>query len=331
MLLPPPDPHQPLAQPSLDQRAARRWAKLLMMQEQAPWLHEEVGQRLQERIDLVQLPAIDAWANWHFPSGGQQLQQSLAARWPSATCYAPTGQTTTAPHAIISGASQADLTVENRKNTLKNQGKQWLQQLWPGKKASAHTSHLPAPQAFAPAPQSVQVLVANMLLHGSPNATQLMQAWHQSLATGGVLFFSCLGPDTLKPLQQIYTRMGWPAPVQRLVDMHDWGDALVTTGFATPVMEVEQLTLTYSSPQALLTELRELGRNLNPKRFAALRGRTWLAQLQAELAAMRSSDGRIHLPIEIIYGHAFKPAMTHTASGESVVSLEQLRKNLAGK
>ena len=69
----------------------------------------------------------------------------------------------------------------------------------------------------------------------------------------------------------------------------------------------------------------------NPKRFAALRGRTWLAQLQAELAAMRSSDGRIHLPIEIIYGHAFKPAMTHTASGESVVSLEQLRKNLAGK
>ncbi len=187
MLLPPPDPHQPLAQPSLDQRAARRWAKLLMMQEQAPWLHEEVGQRLQERIDLVQLPAIDAWANWHFPSGGQQLQQSLAARWPSATCYAPTGQTTTATQAIISGAAQADLTAENRKNTLKNQGKQWLQQLWPGKKASAHTSHLPAPQAFAPAPQSVQVLVANMLLHGSPNATQLMQAWHQSLATYFVL------------------------------------------------------------------------------------------------------------------------------------------------
>ena len=111
MLLPPPDPHQPLAQPSLDQRAARRWAKLLMMQEQAPWLHEEVGQRLQERIDLVQLPAIDAWANWHFPSGGQQLQQSLAARWPSATCYAPTGQTTTSPQAIISGAAQADLTA----------------------------------------------------------------------------------------------------------------------------------------------------------------------------------------------------------------------------
>jgi malonyl-CoA O-methyltransferase len=157
-----------------------------------------------------------------------------------------------------------------------------------------------------------------------------MQSWHDSLATGGVLFFSCLGPDTLKPLQQIYARMGWPAPLQRLVDMHDWGDALVTTGFATPVMEVEHLTLTYSSPLALLAELRLLGRNLNPHRFAALRGRAWLAQLQTELETLRAADGRIHLPIEVIYGHAFKPEAQRTAQGENIVSLEQLRKNMRG-
>ena len=331
MKLPPPDPNQPLPQPSLDHVAALRWAKIAGTQTQAPWLYEEIGQRLQERIDLVQLPAIAAWANWHYPSGGQQLQQSLAARWPSATCYAPTAQAAAASQTIISGAAQAGLALKNPENTLKNQGRQWLQRLWQSQHASAHPKQTPALRPFAPAPQSVQVLVANMLLHCSPNAQQLMRAWHQSLATDGVLFFSCLGPDTLLPLQRLYTRLGWPAPLQRLVDMHDWGDALVTTGFATPVMEVERLTLTYSSPQALLAELRELGRNLHPQRFSGLRGRTWLAQLHVELDTMRSADGRIHLPIEIIYGHAFKADPSHTAQGENIVSLAQLRKNLLGK
>lgn len=325
MKMPQPEqPKPPLPQPSLDHLAAVRWAKIASTHTTAPWLYEEIGQRLQERIDLVQLPAIDAWANWHYPSGGQDLQQALAMRWAPALCYAPTSPTTEADQTIISGAAQAVFTPENTENTLKNKGKKWLQQLFQDKKA-------PALHPFAPAPQSVQVLVANMLLHCSPNAQQLMQAWHQSLVTGGVLFFSCLGPDTLLPLQRLYARLGWPAPLQRLVDMHDWGDALIATGFATPVMEVERLTLTYSSAAALLTELRQLGRNLNPSRFAALRGRAWLAQLHAELNAMRSADGRIHLPIEIVYGHAFKPEAKHTTQGENIVSLDQLRKNLLGK
>lgn len=324
MRLPPPDPDQALPQPSVDHAAALRWAKIASTQKHAPWLHEEVGQRLQERIDLVQLPAVNAWANWHYPCGGQVLHQALATRWAPAMCYAPTVDATASENTMISGATQADSASENSKNTLKNQGKKWLQQLFQNKQT-------PALHPFAPAPQSVQVLVANMLLHGSPNAQQLMQAWHQSLATGGVLFFSCLGPDTLLPLQRLYARLGWPAPLQRLVDMHDWGDALVTTGFTTPVMEVERLTLTYSSAAAVLAELRQIGRNLNPGRFAALRGRAWLAQLHAELNAMRSADGRIHLPIEIIYGHAFKPEARQTAQGENIVSLEQLRRNMVGK
>ena len=324
MKLSPSELERPLAQPSLDAHAALRWIKAAGAQAQAPWLHEEIGQRLMERIDLVQLPAVAAWANWHYPHGGQQLQGLLSARWPGAVCYAPSGAAAEAQDALILGAIQADLTAKNAKNTLKVQGKQWLQQFWSGKKAPA------LPITLAPAPQSVQVLVANMLLHTSPNAQQLMQSWQQSLATDGLLFFSCLGPDTLLPLQRLYASLGWPPPLQNLVDMHDWGDALVTAGFATPVLEVERLTLTYSSAQALLAELRQLGRNLHPQRFAALRGRAWLGQLHVQLDALRDRDGRIHMPIEIIYGHAFKPVPRQNSAGESIVSLEQLRKNLLG-
>ena len=40
------------------------------------------------------------------------------------------------------------------------------------------------------------------------------------------------------------------------VDMHDFGDMMVASGFATPVMDSEVITLTYASAQELLREVR---------------------------------------------------------------------------
>ena len=108
--------------------------------------------------------------------------------------------------------------------------------------------------------------------------------------------------------------------------MHDWGDMLVHAGFAEPVMDMERITLTWETPQRLLAELRELGTNLHPARFAALRGKGWKALLHDEMArALRQPDGRLALTFEIIYGHALKPAPTVRVAGESAVSLEDMR------
>ena len=114
-------------------------------------------------------------------------------------------------------------------------------------------------------------------------------------------------------------------------DMHDWGDMLVHAGFAEPVMDMETITLTFATPERLLQELRELGCNLHPQRFAGLRGRNWYAQL---LDAMRehlrvdSSDGQLALTFELVYGHAFKPAPRVAVDSESTFSLEQMRSML---
>ena len=43
------------------------------------------------------------------------------------------------------------------------------------------------------------------------------------------------------------------------MDMHDLGDALVGSGFADPVMEMEQLTLTYERFDDLLRDLEGTG------------------------------------------------------------------------
>ena len=67
--------------------------------------------------------------------------------------------------------------------------------------------------------------------------------------------------------------------------MHDLGDMLVEAGFADPVMDQETITLTWPSGEALLAELRQLGGNVDPRRFAGLRTPRWRSRLAEALEA----------------------------------------------
>jgi malonyl-CoA O-methyltransferase len=108
--------------------------------------------------------------------------------------------------------------------------------------------------------------------------------------------------------------------------MHDWGDMLVHAGFAEPVMDMERITLAFDTPARLLQELRELGANLHPGRFPALRGRGWRARLEREIAQqLRTSEGRLALTFEVIYGHAIRPLPRARMGEESAVPLADLR------
>jgi malonyl-CoA O-methyltransferase len=173
----------------------------------------------------------------------------------------------------------------------------------------------------------MQMIWANMALHLSDDPQALLKQWHQALDVDGFLMFSCLGPDTMRELRDVYAQQGWPPPSHDFTDMHDWGDMLVHAGFAEPVMDMERITLTYESPERLLEELRQLGRNFHTQRFAGLRGRTWYQQLQRALLALASPqhDGRLVLTIEVIYGHALKPLPKIKMTGESVIALQDMR------
>jgi malonyl-CoA O-methyltransferase len=141
--------------------------------------------------------------------------------------------------------------------------------------------------------------------------------------------FSCLGPDTLRELRPVYAAMGWPEPSHAFTDMHDWGDMLVHAGFAEPIMDMERITLSYSSAETLLQELRGLGRNLHTHRFPSLRGRDWRNTLCNALErGLRRPDGRLELTFEVVYGHAFKPAQKLTVSAETRIPLAEMRRSL---
>jgi malonyl-CoA O-methyltransferase len=92
-------------------------------------------------------------------------------------------------------------------------------------------------------------------------------------------------------------------------------------------MDMERITLTYADADALLADCRLLGRNLHRERFAAMRGKQWLAKLKAGLLDLAKSDaqGRLSLTVEVIYGHALKPLPRLKVQSESSMSLSDMR------
>ncbi len=68
--------------------------------------------------------------------------------------------------------------------------------------------------------------------------------------------FSLFGPDTLRELRAAFEEVDTATHTLRFVDMHDIGDMLVHSGWSTPVMDMETVTVTYESPETLLREVQ---------------------------------------------------------------------------
>ena len=285
--------------PTIDPVAAARWHAAAPAA--SPWLHEEVARRMQERLQWIAKPPA-SWLDWEPGRGGMQGHVLVAQRYPQAQAWVH--------------ESRADQLAQARKTLSKPW---WDIGRWAGKQ----------PRFGLPeAGQGVEMLWANMQLHMAADPQALLNQWQRVLAVDGFVMFSCLGPDTARELRDAYQRAGWPAAGHQFTDMHDWGDMLVQGGFAEPVMDMERITLTFATPQRLLQELRELGCNLHPQRFSALRGRQWLKQLHQLLDGalrLQEQDGQLALTFEVVYGHAYKPAPRVRATGESSVALDDMR------
>ena len=287
--------------PTIDKIAAQRWLQIVPPPDKntSPWLHEEVARRMEERLScMVQQPK--SWLHWQPLQGGLQVHSKLLDRYHHSACYV------------------TEQTEAQNKLAQKLLTPAW----W---KARRWQSRLPQ---FKGPDEPIQMLWANMALHMAADPFALLQRWHGLLAVDGFVMFSCLGPDTLIELRKVYAQMGWEEPAHQFTDMHDWGDMLVQAGFAEPVMDMERIRLTYSSPESLIAELRQLGRNLHVQRHGALRGRTWKKDLYHAISQNmqeNANDGRLSLTFEIIYGHAFKPVPRIKMQSQATFTLEQMQ------
>lgn len=182
--------------------------------------------------------------------------------------------------------------------------------------ACADFARLPLPRA------SVDCLWSNLALHWHPQPHRVIREWARVLRTDGLLMFSCFGPDTFIELREAFDGLGLRNRVLPFVDLHDYGDMLVAAGMATPVMDMEKLTLTYPSADRLLADVRAFGGNPLIERPAGLDTPRCQARLTRAIEDRRDQDGNIRLTIEVIYGHAFRPEPRTTAAGEAILRFE---------
>lgn len=264
-----------------------------------PWLHAEVARRLGERLAPIRTQPrriLDWWAGI---GGGDAV---LRSAYPRADIVA-----------VERDPASAALLASRRPRPWWSLAR--IKGERPALSASASDSEL----------GRCQLVWANMVLQFVADPPALFERWHRLLEVEGLAVFSCLGPASLRELRELYAAAGWPSPAPEFIDMHDLGDMMVEAGFADPVLDQETLTLRWKSGEALLAELRQLGGNAAPDRFAGLRTPSWRRRLLSALAERADADGSIGLSVEVAYGHGFKTGPRLRPGEPVAVPLDDMR------
>jgi len=186
---------------------------------------------------------------------------------------------------------------------------------------SARATHLVcADMARLPlAPNSMNLVWSSLALQWAHDLEATLKGFHQVLAPGGLLIFATFGPDTLKELRAAFTSIDDAPHVNRFIDLHDIGDMLIHAGFASPVMEMEMLTLTYADLKTLMRDLKGIGaHNAATTRRRGLLGKSAWARLEQAYEARRL-EGRLPATFEVIYGHAWAGDKTQREDGRQVI------------
>lgn len=275
------------------QRARRAFAKAAGTYDAAAVLQHEIAGRMLERLDYVKLQprrVLDIGCGTGMATG------RLLKRYPKAEVLA------------------LDFALPMLAQT-RRRGR-WLRR---PKCVCGDLDHLPL------AAHSVDLIFSNAAIQWSVDPAGAVAEMHRVLRPGGLLMFSSFGPDTLKELRHAWSEVDGFEHVHGFVDMHDYGDMLVAAGFADPVMDCEQLRLTYDNIRELMRDLKDIGaNNVAQGRSRGLTSRARLQALGEVYEQFRDGDGRLPASYEVVYGHAWG-AEQRRVDGEVHVPLDVLK------
>ncbi|MCP3672706.1 MAG: malonyl-ACP O-methyltransferase BioC [Gammaproteobacteria bacterium] len=249
-------------------RAAERYDEVAVLQ-------RETGQRLVERLDLM---LIEPKVILDIGSGTGVATAELAKRYKKAQ--------------IVALDFAFPMLLKTRKRGS------WLRR---PRCVCADLEHLP----FADG--SVDLIYSNAALQWSNDLEHTFGEFMRVLRPGGLVAFTTFGPDTLKELRMAWSEADGGSHVSQFLDMHDVGDALVSSRFAEPVIDVDRMVLTYDRVDGLMQDLKVLGaHNVNRDRSRGLTGKSRMLAMRESYEQFRS-EGKLPASYEVIYGHAWVP------------------------
>lgn len=169
---------------------------------------------------------------------------------------------------------------------------------------------------------SFELVFSNLALHASGNLDHTLAEAHRVLTPGGLLLASTFGSQTLP--QASAHRLPLP-------DVHDFGSALARAGFTEPVLDVDEVDLTYADFDGLLRDIRATAAvDLAADRPRGLAGRSRCRRLREALET-GWRERRLHAQVELLHATAWKapdepPAARERRRGEILVPMSGLKR-----
>ena len=255
-------------------------------------LQREVADRLLQRLDFMQLAPkllVDLGA------GTGYCATHLEARYKKA--------------AVLLVDLAPGMLVEARRH------RRWRSRQ---RYACADAVSLPVAEA------SCDLIISSLTFQWCEDLVAVLKECRRALKPGGLLLFSTLGPDTLKELRSAFASIDSAPHVNRFVDMHIVGDALIQAGFSSPVLEREDLTVTYPDVLTLMRDLQGIGaRNSDRARPRHLAGRETLKNLAHAYERFRVGAA-LPATYELVFGHGWVAPQARPQDGTSVFPISRL-------
>lgn len=153
---------------------------------------------------------------------------------------------------------------------------------------------------------SVDLIFSSLSFQWSNDLDIVFAECARILKPNGLLIFSSLGPDTLSELRTAWQSVDATPRVNQFIDMHDVGDALIRSGFTSPVLECDRLTLTYDDAFAVMRDLKGIGaiNSLEGRRRGLLTTRDM--KRMANAYEDFRTNGRLPATYELVYAHAWR-------------------------
>lgn len=274
----------------LDREAVRRsFSAAADSYDAFAFLQREVGSRMLERLDYILAePSVIV----DLGAGTGEHTAALAKRYPRARTYG------------------LDLAEPMLKKMRKRSS--WRR---PIRAVCADIQSLPF------AENSVDLIFSSLAIQWCESLQETFKEFRRVLRPGGFILFSTFGPATLSELRESWAVVDEREHVHNFIDMHIVGDEMMQAGLAEPVMDVENLTLTYNTVYDLMRELKGIGaHNMAQERQRGLTGRKRLQAFEQAYEKFRC-DGVVPASYEVVYGHAWAP-VNESAS----VSIESLQR-----
>ncbi|MBH44652.1 MAG: malonyl-[acyl-carrier protein] O-methyltransferase BioC [Gammaproteobacteria bacterium] len=170
---------------------------------------------------------------------------------------------------------------------------------------------------------SFDFVLSSFTFHWCKDIDKLLSTIIKILNEKGLLIFTTVGPDTLIELNNIFKEIDNEQHVNDFLDMHIYGDMLLSQGYEDPVVDVEKIKLEYPNLNTAINSLRETGSNV------LLKDKTRKSNMKIKekyRKFYKNNDYKDIFPItyELIYATAWKKNKIKNPESDKIIPIKEI-------